>query len=429
MALRRLIKVDINSKIFKRWSLILCALLVFTIPYENKFSNIALILLGANFIFLAPKNQIKLLLKNYGFGAMLLFVSLFLFGLVWIEPGLLINYYERIGKAILLMVVPILLYPMLNTLNHNSLKFLLVIFGASIIFGLSLNYFAAFFLNSDSESRILYHQFTIGMGGIHPAYLSLFCAFSIFIFLELFWTAVGWKNRLLPLLATVYLFVSMLTISARMPLVALVLGLCVYFFWKLKNTGSIKRGWLISIFFLLSVLIAYMLVDKGQVNLFLDRFFRNVKFSMVTRLETWQCALDIYFNQGNWFFGLGSGNVQSYLNDCYKQNYLTKQYFSHYNAHNEYLSILVRNGISGLASWILVLLYGFYKSISRNNVIGFLFLFLFAISILTEVYLNRIIGVLFFATFYTILIIIGFDGKMKSKVQIVNTPRLEKQKK
>ncbi len=424
VALRRLINVDINSKTGKRLSIILCAVLVFTIPYENKFSNVALILLGAHFIFLVPTSQLKPLLKNYGFGALLLFVSLFLIGLVWIEPGLLSTYYERIGKALLLLIVPILLYPLLKNLDISSFKLLLIIFGIAIIFGLSLNYLVAFFLNPDSETPVLYNQFTNGMGGIHPAYLSLFCAFSIFNFLEFFWTVAGWKYKSLTVLAIVYMFVSMLTISARMPLVAFFLGICIYSFWKLKNTGSVKGGRVIMLLFLLSALLAYLLVDQGQINLVVDRFFKNVKYSMSTRLETWQCALDVYLNQSNWFFGLGSGNVQPNLNECYKHNFLTKQYFSQYNAHNEYLSILVRNGISGLASWIMVLIYGFYKSIRKNNVIGFMFLFLFAFGILTEVYLNRIIGVLFFAVFYTILIIVGFDVKREHPVETINTKDL-----
>ena len=111
-------------------------------------------------------------------------------------------------------------------------------------------------------------------------------------------------------------------------------------------------------------------------------------------------------NQNNIIFGDGFEGVQSQLlkkykdiKDLNKRNWFIEEQF---NSHNQYLDILLSQGIIGLTLFLIFLYYTYKESlISNTNFLLFLTLATFLV-----IYNNfhRVIGVFIFAIIFCIII-------------------------
>jgi O-antigen ligase len=94
-------------------------------------------------------------------------------------------------------------------------------------------------------------------------------------------------------------------------------------------------------------------------------------------------------------FGLGTGDVQEYLNEGYTAiGFKSGQKF-HYNAHNQYLEELLKTGLIGLMSFVILLVYLCTKINLSDPYYPFILLF-FITGCFFESYLNRQHGVFIF---------------------------------
>lgn len=113
-------------------------------------------------------------------------------------------------------------------------------------------------------------------------------------------------------------------------------------------------------------------------------------------------SCDIQLLKENWLWGVGTGNIQHELNVCLSQ-YNTHVYKDfNYNTHNEYLNIWITAGLFGLLVWLLCLGYPLVQSIKTQNWLHLYFILFMAICFVTENYLDRQMGVTFFALMQTL---------------------------
>ena len=115
----------------------------------------------------------------------------------------------------------------------------------------------------------------------------------------------------------------------------------------------------------------------------------------------------------NWIMGVGPGNVQKKLDNCYA-GYTYKNYDDYtkieYNSHNQYLDIWLKYGIFGLVLFFVFLLWG----IKNMNLYYGIFIFIIMAAMLTENIFDRQIGVVFFTFFNTLFFINRKDHFEKS---------------
>ncbi|MDQ4138889.1 MAG: hypothetical protein M3142_00040, partial [Bacteroidota bacterium] len=103
-----------------------------------------------------------------------------------------------------------------------------------------------------------------------------------------------------------------------------------------------------------------------------------------------------------------------------------KKFWGHlynYNTHNEYLEEALRHGIIGLTLLMLAFLFPVVLSIKHRNFLYFLFLITFMIACLSEVFLNRQKGVIFYAFFNALLFMYTMNKqseKLSFKKFIIN---------
>jgi O-antigen ligase len=130
---------------------------------------------------------------------------------------------------------------------------------------------------------------------------------------------------------------------------------------------------------------------------FLSIFTRSLAYNPVyIRSIQWQCSFEIL--KTNAVVGVGTGDVQPYLQECYQ----AKAFWGHlarYNAHNDYFEEALRHGLLGLFIYLVSLFYPLYLSLKQHQYMYTAFLLLFMCCCMTESMLNTQKGAVYFAFF------------------------------
>lgn len=136
--------------------------------------------------------------------------------------------------------------------------------------------------------------------------------------------------------------------------------------------------------------------------------------SILMRLEFWKAS--IYIIKRNFWFGVGTGDVQTAFNKAY---YRTQTKLSHewrLRAHNQFLAIMVSCGIFGLLVFLFSLIYPVVVLRKELGALYYIFFCISVISFLTEDTLETISGVAFFVYFNTLFLWLAYH-KQKEKDQ------------
>jgi O-antigen ligase len=333
-----------------------------------------------------------LLADSLGLGFERLFkrLSFFLFPFVLFYPG------EKITKNIILIIrlfaictFIYLLYCFGNALHHSF-----IIHDGNWIFNphppvyTYENYFYGYLLSHSA----------------HPSYLSMYIVLSILISLEsLFDKSLSllkkcfWSILLLVFLVTIYL------LSSRAGMLAAIILLPIYFFSKLYERFS-RLLVLVSI---LVLVIAFIGIARtnSRVNYFFEgTSHKNLKgvFEKDTRHFIWDSALGVI--RQNIILGVGTGNASEELKKEFISRGYVKGYYDNLNAHNQYIEILLENGLIGLILFMAIFGYMIYIAVSERNILYGLFIIMMIVFFFFETILNRLAGVTFFPLFSFLLL-------------------------
>ena len=103
-------------------------------------------------------------------------------------------------------------------------------------------------------------------------------------------------------------------------------------------------------------------------------------------------------------FGVGTGDYRSVLNEYYLTHDLSQFAKENYNAHNQFIETLFSVGIIGLLALMVMMARPLYVCVKSQNALGFLTFFPFFIYGMTEVFLGRYQGVIFFAMLHQVFL-------------------------
>lgn len=124
--------------------------------------------------------------------------------------------------------------------------------------------------------------------------------------------------------------------------------------------------------------------------------------SVTLRIIFFNTAFDII--KDNFWFGVGTGDVQDSFNKRYESNENKVPQEYRYRAHNQYLTFLISFGIIG---FILVFFAMFYPAFVHKGFRNYLFAIVFLIALLSflnEDTLETQIGISFFTFFYSLFL-------------------------
>ncbi|MDC3257737.1 O-antigen ligase family protein [Flavobacteriales bacterium] len=426
---------------------------VIGIGFQIVIYKVALCALFLNWIFTTKfKKVIQSISSNSFFLAFIIFYILYALSFFWSEN-------QSFAIADLVLKIPILILPLIM-LSHEPLSIkeinkLLLAFSLSVIVLNCYCFFDALFnyLNTRNINEFFYGSLTVNM---HTAYQATFTSFSIFILVYIYLNKEYSHNWIFSfLIALQFLFLFLLSSRMQMLCLSVVTPIFLIFHYYLKQ--KIYLGFSYTI---LAFVVSYFLVSTPSV--LNNRYKQTVSHissigndsqNSDPRKFIWKKAIDVI--KYNWLFGVGVGDAKDvlvssyskesskpitdhavdstinilkankkYLNTQVKkltsdhtklkkesENILIQQinkyrFFAkkQYNFHNQYLQTFATVGFFGLIILIYLLSHLFIVSIIKKDFIVSAFLFLIAMSFLTESILERQAGVVFFTFFYLLLV-------------------------
>ena len=426
---------------------------VIGIGFQIVIYKVALCALFLNWIFTTKfKKVIQSISSNSFFLAFIIFYILYALSFFWSEN-------QSFAIADLVLKIPILILPLIMLSNEplsiKEINKLLLAFSLSVIFLNCFCFFDALFnyLNTGNINEFFYGSLTINM---HTAYQATFTSFSIFILVYIYLNKEYSHNWIFScLIALQFLFLFLLSSRMQILCLSVVTPIFLIFHYYLKQ--KIYLGFSYTI---LAFVVSYFLVSTPSV--LNNRYKQTVSHissigndsqNSDSRKFIWKKAIDII--KYNWLFGVGVGDAKDVLVSSYSkesskpitdhtvdstinilkansknlntqvkkltsdhtklkkesENILIQQinkyrFFAKkkYNFHNQYLQTFATVGCFGLIILIYLLSHLFIVSIIKKDFIVSAFLFLIAMSFLTESMLERQAGVIFFTFFYLLLV-------------------------
>jgi O-antigen ligase len=184
----------------------------------------------------------------------------------------------------------------------------------------------------------------------------------------------------------------------------------LYFLLKFKDRVI---SWILYI--TVSFLVAGFIIVAGTNERFsndLEKISSDTLESAIqqdVRFTIWKSALALF--RQNPISGVGTGDASSELKKEFKSLGYENGYYDDLNAHNQFIEILLENGVIGLILFLSIIGYMIFIAWSDRNILYGLFIILTIIFFLFETVLNRQAGVTFFPLFAFLLIYYGGPQK------------------
>ena len=346
-----------------------------------------------------------------------LFISYYIWqmiGLIYtsdVEMGL----SNLFGRLSLILFPLVLLYP--GDMIKNKTKILIRIFALSTFlymlfcFGYALyrsvSLQAGFWTFNPHPPEYFWLSYFYGSDltvSQHPSYISMYVILSTFICFEA-WFDYSLKllNRIGWLIIGSLLLISQYYISSRAGILICMVLVPLYFIVKFKNLGKKRFAWLWII--LVFIALVPLIVKNQRVDYLYGRVFnKQVGYERKRdpRILIWESSLKIA--RKNLLLGVGIGDVRTELTLEYEQIGEEKMAQERLNAHNQFLEVLLENGIIGLTLFVTIFGVMIYIAFAEKNLLYGLFIIIMLGFFMFETILYRLAGVSFFSLFSFLLL-------------------------
>ena len=369
-------------------------LLIF--PFEKHVAVYALYVFFASILFSGSWSTFKLRLQqNKTLLAMVGIYFLYLLGIV--IDG---EYNFAIEQKVSLLVFPFaFFYAKIDFRKVYTKALFVYLFAASssILFCFVVAFYR--YANTGDISYLFYDKLSFF---IHAGYYAYYLCFAFAIAIEaLLFHDFSTKKKILLFAAGMLLFMGILFLTTKASLLAVS---ALLLFFGIKYVVVTKR-WgnaLIALLFVLAVFsVAYFELPrlKERINTFFTSMQSNPKLadSTSSRKMIWNNALDLIAQKP--FFGHGP-HTNEVLFESYRKTGMMHEFSHRFNAHNEFLQILLVLGLAGFLLLILLLVIGFYSAWQSKDFLFFAFLLIVFFGFATESMLDTEAGILYFCFFY-----------------------------
>jgi O-antigen ligase len=270
----------------------------------------------------------------------------------------------------------------------------------------------------------LHHNYSIILD-FHATYLSMYVCFSFAASVYMFFH----EKKLLRIVALLFIplfLFSLLMLSSRivfLPFFIIVLFVVPFFIrWQATIV------YFVILFSGMAVTYNYLGKYEAFRNRFKEDTMRELNitngFSFgasistddATRAERWKCAVELVRERP--LAGYGTGEEKFMLSQKYSKYNLSNSLHSNFDAHNQFLAFTIKSGIIGLASFLCLLAVSFFRAFRHRNYYFICFLLIVTATSLTENILESNKGILFFAVFNTLFILVD------DRLQPVNKQKL-----
>ncbi len=393
----------ISQNIYTQVKFIALLLLVGSLPFAIKFSNV-LILLSV-LISIVP-----LCSKSIKLSASSLAVLVVLFFFVEVISLMYTRSTNvKIGLSVLETHLPFLLVPFIFKdleILAGRTKYLKLAFVCGCLIASIICLIANVQL-SLIEGKIFHEYYfsyerisePIGMQAVYfGLYMSLCVLIIIFHLIDSFTKNSFLRNSGLCILI-IYFFLMIIASGARTIIVALMLITTLNVIIYSVSTRKFKYLLIASVVPIVFIfMILFNPVVKARFNDLRHGKTEGSNYdSYFARINIWKPGFDVLLE--NAWIGVGIGDQQEELNAGFmRNNYKTGVEFN-FNMHNQYMQVMLSTGIVGLVIFLLILGLQFRMAIIHYDFLYLSFILLFSSACFTESMLNRNKGIIFFLIF------------------------------
>lgn len=241
---------------------------------------------------------------------------------------------------------------------------------------------------------------------IHATYLSLQVALALVFMLSLFIKERSRAYKIFYSIISMILLVGIIQLGSKSIFIALFLIINIAFPLFILTGTARKRFILTSA--AVTVLIAGVIYNSAT---FRERYLTEFQadfsaskndLSVESRVLRWGAAVDLIKQAP--VTGHGAGSEIPLL----KEKYFEQKYYTSFlyglNAHDQYLSLLIKSGIWGLLAYLTTLFFGFRLAVRKKDIMLFSLMLLVAVISVSENLLDMDKGVIFYSLFFPFLV-------------------------
>ena len=410
----------VNDTLTNKISYCHLMLLMASLPFDMFYSHVILISYGVHTLIHLHKNNIKPLINLRMLALQSVFIITVLAAIYSTDPK---GAFNEIGRRAVILVIPILfcLNPLdLKKYRDNLLLFFALVCTATMLYlyadalatirHFKLPYsmlFSGYFANHNFSEPI----------GIHATFFSMQVGLALVFLLWLLLKEKAVYNRLLYLACALILTGGMVQLSSKSVFVALFLAINIavpYFLLQgVKRRRYIIIATCLSALMVSGILSSAAFRERYVTELTKDLSPAQAGESLDSRLARWNVAIKLIEKKP--VIGYGTGTELALLHDNFFNNRLYSSFLNNLNAHNQYLSFLIKSGIAGLLVYLGMLAFGFNASFQQKDLLLFTFMLIVTCVSFSENLLDVDKGIFYYAFFYSFLGFSTGDAAMAAK--------------
>jgi O-antigen ligase len=394
---------------------------VMALPFDRLYSEVALTSLALHTLIHVRKTEIR----SVPLKAVLLPASLYLLTIL----GTI--YTKFYGEAFFEWErqLAIILFPLIIFYNGFDFKKyvfnILLALAVSCCLALLYLYYNAYSiiaynhlpLSTIFSNAFINHNFSAAID-MHATYFSMYIALAATGLIARLLKGSHRNERWLYILILIVLSAGLIQLSSRAVFIACAIILnSIIPFLLLKGK---RRYYFMAFSLIFSVSVFFTLTRIDNLR---TRFIVELKEDLTQksidnnalepRVARWDCAWQLVKKSP--LYGNGSGSEIALLKEIYYERKMYNSYLNELNAHNEYLSILVKTGIIGISVLLYIFFAGFQTAIRGRDAVFCAFMVIIAVVSFSENTMDANKGIFFFAFFYSLF----FLGGKTEKYQLI----------
>jgi O-antigen ligase len=396
------------------------ALFVLSLPFDRFYSHLILASFGIHTLL----HFNKLALKPFFTWRTLILQSIFFLTVL----STIYSPDKQLAFREWGLYIPVLVLPILFCINPVDLKK----YGPNLMLIFSLGCAAAIiYLYGDALLALRYyhlpyslifsasytnHNFSQPID-MHATFFSMQIGLALVFMLSRFIKERQLITRLVYGFLCLILLMGIIQLSSKSVFAALFLVINVavplFLLEGRHRTRFILTSASVSVVILAIIAMSGTLRERYLTELKQDFSHSKNNLDVEPRLMRWEVAASVIKQSP--IIGHGAGSEIPLLKEQYFQKKFYVSYLNGLNAHNEYLSLLIKSGIIGLAVYIITLFYGFRAAIRKKDIVFFALMTLMALVSLSENVLDADKGVIFYSFFFTLCV---FTSEQKEQLSL-----------
>jgi len=252
---------------------------------------------------------------------------------------------------------------------------------------------------------------------IHATFLSMQVVIALVYLLSVLIKEKSLNYKVLYITCIFFLFAGVIQLCSKSVFICLFLAINLVIPFFLLD-GHKRRNFMIVTASVSIILIAGIF----KSGTFRERYISDLKSDLTestigesseSRLARWQVTGELISIHP--ITGYGAGSEVGLLQKAFYERKYYSSFLHQLNAHNQYLSFLLKSGIIGLLIYIATLIAGFRMAIKRKDPLFFTFMLLIAIVSASENILDVDKGIIFYAFFFSFF---TFSSQMRGRGQL-----------